>query len=78
MEFFYITAEIYLFLHTIISAYAWVEGGTDFPKIPKFSQKMLQGGQFAIVPTLVLLSGGTIFQAEGGGACTPVPPQFNV
>ena len=36
--------------HTLIRVRA--EGGTDFPKMPKFSQKMLQGGQFAIVPTL--------------------------
>ena len=51
----------------------WVgaEGGTDFPKITKFSQKMFQGAQFAIPPSLVLISGGTIFQAEEGAQGVP-------
>ena len=49
----------------------WVgaQGGTDFPKIPKFSQKNLSGG-------------GTIFFAMGGpdpdSEVRAVPPQFNI
>ena len=45
-------------------------GGTDFPKIPKFSQKMFRGEIYSLVPTLspppwFALRGGQFFMPRG-------------
>ena len=81
----------YLFKNAHTLNWVGAEGGTDFLKIPKFSQKIFQGGDNLLLsspcppPPHFALRGGQFFSPRGGGPDPDseaeggtVPPQFNV